>query len=84
MPNLQQAIVPPFPSKQKKVQITKLSGYVDTPILKKCGTCKHISGDRKHCNEPLVMKDPQMKADPKTGLKLVDPMNGCCNQWNPQ
>jgi hypothetical protein len=82
MGNLQQAVMP-LPTNIKKVQVTKLSGYVDTPILKKCGTCKHLSGDRKHCNEPTVMKDPQVKADPKTGLKLVNAMNGCCNEWMP-
>jgi hypothetical protein len=60
---------------------TKVSGYVDTPIAKKCGTCKHLSADRKHCNQAVVLHDPEIKTDPATKTKLVCADNGCCNEW---
>jgi hypothetical protein len=64
--------------------ITKVSGYVDTPIPKKCGTCKHISDDRKHCDQKTVMQDSQIKTDPATKTKIVCAQNGCCNEWQPK
>lgn len=66
------------------VKITKVSGYVDTPIAKKCGTCKHLSDDRKHCDQKVVMHDPEVKTDPKTKTKEVCADNGCCNEWEPK
>jgi len=62
--------------------ITKVSGYVDTPIPKKCGTCEYLV-DGKYCRNSTVRTDPQVKTDSSTGRKLVSAADGCCNEWNP-
>lgn len=68
---------------QASAKSTRVAGYVDTPIAKKCGTCQHLSDDRKHCNQSTVMQDPQIKTDPVTKTKIVCAQNGCCNEWEP-
>lgn len=62
--------------------ITKISGYVDTPIAKKCATCKYLV-DGQFCRNSTVQKDPQVKTDAKTGRKIVSASDGCCNEWDP-
>jgi len=63
-----------------KVKITKVSGYVDTPIVKKCGTCEFLK-DRRICVNKVVKGDEQVPE--AAGQKIVNPENGCCNEWNP-
>jgi hypothetical protein len=63
------------------VLITKVSGYVDTPIAKKCGTCRYLEAG-KFCRNGEVEKDKQVPTD-ASGRKLVSAADGCCNEWNP-
>jgi hypothetical protein len=58
---------------------TRVSGYVNTPIPKKCGTCKFLDGH--YCTNKVVMKDPQVPTDDDSKFKIVSPANGCCNEW---
>lgn len=62
--------------------ITKVSGYVDTPTVKACGTCRYLV-DGKFCRNSEVKKDSQVPTDAKSGRKLVSAKDGCCNEWNP-
>lgn len=57
---------------------TKVAGYVQTPIAKKCGTCEYFS--KGLCKNSIVARDKQVPTD-KDGMKMVDGENGCCNQW---
>lgn len=65
------------------VVITTTSGYVDTPVPKRCGTCEYIQG-KKFCTNKTVLKDKQIKTDPDNGLKVISAANGCCNEWEPK
>jgi hypothetical protein len=78
MPNLGQLMLPPKP---KHGIPTKASGYIETPIIKKCGTCKHLTGNRMNCDDKTINQDPQLKTDPKTKLKIVNPVKGFCPMW---
>lgn len=61
---------------------TKVSGYVDTPVPKRCGTCEYlILGNR--CRKKEVLEDPEIKTVER-GLKEVSPENGCCDYWIPK
>jgi hypothetical protein len=62
--------------------ITRVSGYVDTPTPKKCGTCKYLEGNSL-CGNMVVRKDPQVPTCKQSGLKKVSAANGCCNYWEP-
>lgn len=66
-----------------RVKATKVSGYVDTSIPKKCGTCEYLSHDRTECNNKIVCRDPELKSA-GDGLKKVSAENGCCNEWSPR
>lgn len=59
---------------------TKVSGYVDTPVPKKCGSCEYRVG-KNLCRQATVKKDPMVKTDKRTGLKIVDFQDGCCSFW---
>lgn len=59
---------------------TSVSGYIESPVAKKCGTCEYIKQDRL-CNQKTVLKDKQIKTDIKSGLKIVNPQTGCCDFW---
>jgi hypothetical protein len=69
-------------SKSVHILVTKLSGYVDTETPKRCNTCRHFVG-KNLCNNHLVARDPQVRKDDKTGLKIVAPVSGCCDEWHP-
>lgn len=64
------------------LHVTKVSGYVKTPIMKACGTCEYLTDDR-FCNQKTVQKDDELETDEDTGLKVVDPVEGCCDFWDP-
>lgn len=66
---------------QPNPKATKVSGYVDTPIPKKCGTCEYLV-KQTLCRQHRVQRDTQMLTDKLTGFKIVDAQNGCCNYWS--
>lgn len=64
----------------EKVHITKISGYVDTPIDKRCGTCNYLKQGRI-CVNKVVAKDDEVPT--AGGKKIVNARNGCCDEWKP-
>ena len=62
---------------------TKVSGYTEVPIEKRCGTCEYIVNG-KLCRQKIVLTDKKVKTDKSSGLKLVDAENGCCAFWEPE
>jgi hypothetical protein len=59
---------------------TAVSGYVESKIDKECETCRSFS-EPNFCKHKIVLKDPKVKTDKKSGLKIVNPEYGCCNFW---
>jgi len=59
---------------------TKIAGYVDTPVPKKCGSCEYRVGSNL-CRQKTMLKDKQVKTDSRTKLKIVDFQDGCCSFW---
>lgn len=59
---------------------TNVSGYVEDPTPKQCGTCEYLE-QGKLCNQETVQTDPELEADPVSGLKVVNPKDGCCSFW---
>ena len=59
---------------------TKISGYVESPQAKKCGTCEYRKG-KNLCRQSTVLKDSAVPTDKKTGLKIVSFEDGCCDFW---
>lgn len=66
----------------KPIKITKVSGYVNTAIPKKCGTCHYLSHNHTECSNKIVNKDPEVPNGPT--FKKVSAENGCCNEWEPR
>lgn len=62
---------------------TKVSGYTEVPVEKRCGTCEYLVKG-KLCNHKIVLTDKKVKTDKKSGLKMVDPVDGCCTYWEPE
>lgn len=62
---------------------TETSGYVDNPIPKQCSTCEYFR-EKNLCSNDVVRGDSALFTDPKSGLKLVSPTFGCCNEWEPE
>ena len=58
---------------------TEVSGYVESPIEKRCGTCEYLKNGNL-CRQETVLQDPEVPDD-GDGLKVVDSENGCCNFW---
>jgi hypothetical protein len=58
---------------------TEVSGYIESPVEKRCGTCEYLMGDTL-CQQERVLDDPEVP-DGEKGLKLVDAKNGCCSFW---
>jgi len=59
---------------------TKVSGYIESPVAKKCSTCEYYP-QKDRCNNKIVGKDPKVKTDESSGLKIVSGQNGCCSYW---
>ena len=59
---------------------TKVSGYIESPVSKRCGTCEYLVG-KNLCRQARVKRDPLVKTDKRTQLKIVDPKDGCCSFW---
>lgn len=64
------------------VHITEKTGYVETPIPKKCATCEYSQGEL--CLNDEVQEDDEVPTDKKTGYKLIDAEDGCCDEWEPK
>ena len=62
---------------------TRVSGYVDWSTPKECRRCSYFEG-KNLCNNKVVARDPQVPKDEKSGLKKVDPVNGCCSWFEPE
>jgi hypothetical protein len=60
---------------------TRVSGYVESDVPRSCGTCEYLSKGTL-CRKRTVLRDPQLQTDANTGLKIVDPVFGCCNLWH--
>lgn len=63
---------------------TKRVGYIETDVPRMCGTCRYaVSASGKLlCRQSEAVKDVEMKTD-VSGLKTVQPVKGCCNEWEP-
>ena len=68
------------PQKKSQVVATKVSGYVDTPVPKKCGTCVFLH-NKSLCTNKTVMQDPEVPSARRSKFKKVDAEDGCCNEW---
>lgn len=59
---------------------TKVSGYVVSPVPKKCGTCRFLHNSTL-CTQKDVLKDPQVPFARRSKFKQVDAEDGCCDYW---
>lgn len=64
-------------------QGTRVSEYIETSLRIHCATCEYLVG-KKFCRQDVVAKDKQVPTDKSTGLKIVDPVKGCCRFWEPE
>jgi hypothetical protein len=62
---------------------TRLAEYIQTPLRIHCGSCEYRSG-KNLCRQKVVLKDKQVPSDKRTGLKIIDPVDGCCRYWSPE
>lgn len=62
---------------------TKVSGYVDTPVPKKCATCEYLVNGTL-CKNSQVLKDPEIPTAKRSRLKKVSAEDGCCSFWEPK
>jgi len=70
-------------SKKPQGTGTKVSGYVESPIEKKCGTCTFLYNETL-CTQKNVLLDKEVPFARRSKLKKVDAENGCCNYWSPE
>jgi hypothetical protein len=61
---------------------TKVSEYTEDPTPKRCDTCKYFKSPGL-CNNKVVARDPKVKTDRESGLKIVKP-ELCCRFWWPK
>lgn len=59
---------------------TPLSGYIESPVPRTCGLCEYKVGTQL-CNNRQVLRDPRVPKDIHSGLKIIDPVYGCCDEW---
>ena len=59
---------------------TRVSEYIETPVRIHCASCSYLVG-KNLCRNKIVAKDKEVKTDKKTGLKIIDPVEGCCRFW---
>lgn len=66
---------------EAKGQGTRVAEYIETPLRIHCATCEYLVG-KKFCRQEVMQKDKQVPTDKATtGLKIVDPIKGCCRFW---
>lgn len=63
---------------------TPIAEYVQTPILRECGTCIFVH-EGNLCDHKQVVKDPEMKKKEEDGqtFAIISLKDGCCKFWNP-
>ena len=59
---------------------TRIAEYIETPLRIHCGSCEYLVG-KKFCRQSVVAKDKQIPTDKSTGLKIIDPIKGCCRYY---
>jgi len=59
---------------------TRISGYVESLVPRSCGSCRFLEKGTL-CDNRTVLRDSQIPKDKNSGLKVVDPVYGCCNLW---
>jgi len=59
---------------------TAVSGYIESNVARRCDTCEYFQKGNL-CNNKVVARDPKVKLDPASKLKKVQPVKGCCNEW---
>ena len=59
---------------------TRVAEYIETPLRIHCGTCEYLTG-KKFCRQSVAARDKQIPTDKTTGLKIIDPIKGCCRYW---
>jgi len=64
-------------------EATKVSGYIESPIAKMCGTCEYLTSPNR-CRNKTVLSDPKLKKTEDGTLAIVDSVLGCCNFWLPK
>jgi hypothetical protein len=69
--------------KSEKGEGTRVAEYIETPLQIHCETCHYLVG-KKFCRQDVVAKDRQVPTDKTTGLKIIDPVAGCCRYWSPE
>jgi hypothetical protein len=62
---------------------TKVSGYVESPVPKKCGTCVYLHNGSL-CVQKTVLKDTEVPFARRSKFKKVDAETGCCDFWQPE
>ena len=60
---------------------TRTAEYIETPLRIHCQTCEYLVG-KKFCRQEIMSKDKQVPTDKTTGLKIIDPVRGCCRYWS--
>lgn len=63
---------------------TKVAEYIESKTRRECRTCEHANDSGDRCNEVHMLQDKEVKTDPKTGTKIVEPILGCCRYWEPK
>lgn len=59
---------------------TPLSGYIESDVPRSCGVCEYLVKETL-CKNHKVMRDSKVPRDVTSGLKIVDPIRGCCDEW---
>lgn len=59
---------------------TRIAEYIETPLRIHCATCEYLVG-KKFCRQEVVAKDKKVPTNKVTGLKIIDPVRGCCRFW---
>jgi hypothetical protein len=62
---------------------TRIAEYIETPLRIHCASCEYLVG-KKFCRQDIMAKDKQVPTDKTTGLKIIDPIKGCCRFWEPE
>ena len=59
---------------------TSVSGYIESDVAKRCGTCEYYVKDGM-CNNKVVLRDPKVPKAATSEYKKVNARTGCCDEW---
>ena len=65
---------------EPKGEGTRVAEYIESKYPRQCNACEYFQKPNL-CGQKVMRTDRQVKTDKKTGLKIVDPVNGCCRFW---